>query len=70
MTPGPVIQVIAPARFVTLQLAESITGLTVKAMERKIEKGQWAEGIHYRKRDGRTFLDLKGYEKWVETEPA
>jgi len=57
---------VAPARFVTIPLAATITGLTAKAIERKIEKGEWAEGIHYRRRDGRTFIDMRGFERWVE----
>lgn len=57
---------LVPARFVTIPVAAAITGLTQKAIERKIEKGEWAEGLQYRRRDGRTFIDIKGYEKWIE----
>ena len=64
MTPTPTI---TPARFVTIPLAESVTGITEKAMRRKMERGVWAEGIHFRKRDGGIFIDLKGVEKWVDT---
>jgi hypothetical protein len=61
----PAVQLM-PARFVTIPVAATITGLTQKAIERKIEKGEWAEGLQYRRRDGRIFIDIKGYEKWIE----
>lgn len=57
---------VAPARFVLLELAHACTGYTVKAMEKKIERGEWAEGREYRKApDGRIHVDLRAYEKWV-----
>lgn len=61
---------VAPARFVLIPLAATVTGLTVKAIERKIERGVWIEGIHYRLRDGGRWIDLKAIEKWVEKEPG
>lgn len=57
---------VAPARFVTIELAEVVIGLTAKAIRRKIEDGIWAEGKQYRRRDGRVFVDLRGFETWVE----
>ena len=57
---------LAPARFVTIELAARLIGLTDKAIRRKIEDGIWAEGRQYRRRDGRVFVDLKGVEHWVE----
>ncbi|MEJ5149725.1 excisionase family protein [Comamonas sp. MYb396] len=56
---------IAPARFVTIKLAASITGLTVKAIERKIARGVWLLGKHYKKADGGIFIDMKEIEQWV-----
>lgn len=59
--------VIAPARYVRLSLAEALTGYTVKAMERKIERGDWVEGkVWKRAPDGRIVIDLSGYYQWVE----
>ncbi len=59
--------VVAHARYVLLSLAERITGYTVKAMERKIERGDWVEGkVWVRAPDGRILLDMLGYHKWVE----
>jgi hypothetical protein len=58
---------VAPARYVLLCLAERITGYTVKAMERKIERGDWVEGkVWVRAPDGRVLIDMVGYHKWVE----
>lgn len=57
---------VVPARFVTIPVASVMTGLTEKAITRKIEKGEWAEGLQYRRRDGRVYIDIKGFEKWIE----
>lgn len=58
---------VAPARFVTIELGATVTGLTEKAIRRKIEDGVWIEGREYRRQvdDGRIYIDLKGYEAWV-----
>lgn len=57
---------LSPARFVTIELASRLIGLSDKAIRRKIEDGIWAEGKQYRRRDGRVFVDLRGVENWVE----
>jgi hypothetical protein len=62
---GPV--VLAPARYVLLPLANLVTGYSVKAMQRKIERGDWPEGKVWRRApDGRILIDITGYQKWVE----
>lgn len=60
------------ARYVTVKLAAQATGLTEKAIRRKIDDGIWIEGSEYRRQldDGRIYIDMKGYEKWVEKEVA
>lgn len=59
---------IAQARYVLLPLAEPLTGYTVKAMERKMERGDWQEGKVWRRApDGRVMIDLQGYQRWVES---
>lgn len=59
--------VVFPARYVLLPLATALTGYSVKAMERKIERGDWQEGkLWKRAPDGRIMIDLTGYQKWVE----
>lgn len=58
---------VAPAKYVLLPLAEAITGYTIKAIERKIERGDWIEGkVWIRAPDGRILLNVPGYERWVE----
>ena len=64
LLPAPV----ASARYVLLSLAALVTGYSVKAMERKIERGDWVEGKVWRRApDGRILIDLLGYQKWVES---
>lgn len=56
---------VATSRFVTIKLAEVITGLTEKAIRRKMERGVWLEGKHWRRADGGIFIDMKEFEQWV-----
>jgi hypothetical protein len=52
---------------VLLPLANLLTGYSVKAMERKIERGDWQEGKVWRRApDGRIVIDVLGYQRWVE----
>ena len=61
--------VVLPARYVLLHLATVLTGYSVKAMQRKIERGDWAEGKVWRRApDGRVMIDLTGYQKWAESQ--
>lgn len=58
---------VAPARYVLLRVANIVTGYSVKAMERKIERGDWQEGKVWRRApDGHIMIDLQGYQRWVE----
>ena len=63
---GPVL--VAPARYVRLgAVASACTGITKRAMERKIESREWEKGREWIiGPDGRRYLDLRGYEAWVE----
>lgn len=57
------------AAYVVLNSPEAVakTGYTVKAMKRKIERGQWVNGREYViAPDGRRMLSVRGFEKWVE----
>jgi hypothetical protein len=59
--------VVGTARYVRLPLANLLTGYSVKAMERKIERGDWQEGKVWRRApDGRIVIDVLGYQRWVE----
>lgn len=62
---------IAPAPYVTIALAALITGLSDKAIRRKIEDGKWLDGREYRRSpDGGVFISIKGYASWVEKATA
>lgn len=54
------------ARFVTIELAAVITGLSPGAIRTKIARGIWLEDRQYVRRDGRVLIDMKGYETWAE----
>nr|WP_321894720.1 excisionase [Paraburkholderia heleia] len=59
---------VEPAPYVTIRLAATITGLTVKAIYRKIQVGKWIEGREFRRSpDGGIFISIKGFERWVES---
>ena len=58
---------LSPARYVLLPLAQVLTGYSVKAMQRKIERGDWQEGKVWKHApDGHVVIDMVGYHKWVE----
>jgi len=62
---------VAPCRYVTIELASAITGRSPAAIRAKIARGEWVEGREYvRAPDGRVTVDLRGYEKWVEKAAA
>jgi hypothetical protein len=58
---------VVPARFVTIELAAVVTGLSPGAIRTKIARSIWLEDRQYVRRDGRVLIDLKGYEKWAES---
>lgn len=58
---------VAPTRFVTIRLYATISGHTEKAIRRKMERGVWLEGKHWRRADGVIYIDTKETERWVET---
>jgi hypothetical protein len=58
---------VAPAPYITIDLAAAITGLSQKGIRRKIEDGKWIEEREFRRSpDGRIFISIKGYQEWVE----
>ena len=58
---------VAPAPYVVISLASTVTGLSEKAIRRKIEEGIWLEGREYvRGPDGHIYISMKGYTTWVE----
>lgn len=60
---------LAPERYVTIEVAATITGYSEKAIEHKIANGVWIEGREWRKApDGRRLIDREGYQRWVESQ--
>jgi hypothetical protein len=54
------------AKFVTISLAATMTGLTEKAIRRKIEEGKWLVGREvFKSPDGGVFVSLQGFEDWI-----
>jgi hypothetical protein len=58
---------VTPTRYVTIGLAAQLTGYTAKAIEGKIDRGDWLENdVWIKAEDGRRLVDLRGFERWVE----
>lgn len=65
--PRALVQGAGLAPYVTVPLAAEATGLSEKAIRRKIEDGKWLDGREYRRSpDGGIFISMKGYAQWVE----
>lgn len=63
--PAP-IQIISLAPFVTIRQMAAASGLTERAIERKIADGVWLAGSEYMKApDGRIYISVAGFSKWV-----
>ena len=61
----PIVVVVGP--YFKLAVAEAVTGYTVKAIERKIERGEWVEGREWISApDKSRLISLEGYRKWAE----
>lgn len=57
------------ARFVRIPKFCDDTGYTKRAVETKIHRHVWAEGKEYRRApDGCIFIDMEGFEKWVQSQ--
>lgn len=55
-----------PVYFVQLGVFETMTGVTSDAVQKMIHSGEWTEGVHFRRRKGRIYVDLRGYDAWVD----
>ncbi|KND59417.1 Phage protein [Candidatus Burkholderia verschuerenii] len=61
----------APAPYVTVARAAELTGLSEKAIRRKIEDGKWIEGREYRRApDGGIFISMTGFQEWLKQREA
>jgi len=57
---------LAPDRYVTIAVYAAISGLTEKAIRRKIEDGVWIEKREWiRAPDGHIFIDREGVQRWL-----
>lgn len=62
------IVVIAPARFVTVEIAVYCSGYSAAAINSKIDRGDWVERREFvYAPDGRRLIDLRGYERWAQS---
>ena len=53
--------------YVTIELAATLSGLTVKAIQRKVQDGKWLEGKEWiRAPDGHIMISRQGVKSWVE----
>ena len=53
-------------RYVLIPKAAELTGYSKRAIELKIARGIWREGIEWCKApDGHRMIDLRAYERWV-----
>lgn len=56
-----------PWPYGTVARAASLSGITEKAIRRKIEEGKWVAGREYRRSpDGGIYISIKGFQSWVE----
>lgn len=55
-----------PVYYVQLDVFEQHTGYTPDAVQKMIQRGEWLEGVHFRRRRGRVLMDLRAYHAWVE----
>lgn len=55
------------ADVVKIELAEAAFGLTRRAIEGKIHRGDWLEGRQYHRKTGEIWIDVKGVQRWVVT---
>lgn len=53
-------------RHVTIPRAAELTGYSEDAINSKIKRGEWLEGVVWIKGpDGRRLIDIEGYERWA-----
>src|SRR5687768_8837591 len=61
---------VRPARYVRIPLAALMTGYTAEAIQQKISRADWRQGREWRYTpNGEVVIDMRGYERWVESQP-
>lgn len=59
-----------PIYYVQLDVFEQATGYAADAVQKKIKRGVWREGVHFRRApDGHVLMDLRAYHAWAENQP-
>jgi len=59
-----------PIDYVQLSVFDTLTGYSPDAVQKKIQRGEWREGLVWRRApDGRILVSLRGYHAWVENRP-
>lgn len=59
------------ARYMMIPAFAAVTGYSERAIRCKIEDGVWIKGREYKKApDGHIFIDVEGFERWVEGQQA
>ncbi len=48
----------------------ALTGLSVKAIDRKRGRDIWKEGTHFQRRDGGVYYSIKAYNAWANGRPS
>ena len=57
-------------KWVLIPKFSELSGYTPKAIQMKIEKGVWPQGVIWRNSpDGRRQINIEEYQKWVESNP-
>lgn len=59
-----------PDHWVTLNKAHDIFGYSAEALRGKINRGQLAQGVHWRKApDNRLLIHVARFNQWLESAP-
>jgi hypothetical protein len=67
MTQSPETDAELSVGYVLIPRMAELTGYSKRAIEIKIARGQWREGIEWRKApDGHRMISLDGFRAWVE----
>lgn len=53
-------------RWVTVEKAAEILGLTRQAIYARIKRREWQQGTHWIKKGARLFIDLLAIYAWIE----
>lgn len=61
---------VTPAPVIKIELAEAVFGLTRKAIEGKIARGDWLQGRQYHRAPDGIWVDVQGVQRWVITGKA